>query len=299
MAVQSTAGVEFSGSVMRYSEIEQVDSAFKLLRLGNCEFEFDASSAICAEGAADRIETIRRALQDIFQGTQASVIRFVLPSSGMSRFTSLVSSVASEAERKAQITFETSLLSGDVGFGDVFPEILDSRAEEGLEKYSVSYVTPLISENLKAVGAAFEDTTVELVPSTNAAFLAFRHFAQNSSLPGGAYLLIGVYSSLTDFILIKNGASQAHVSIRTPFPENVAYHALLLANRFGLTYADITHLYVYGEEPGPKIVPVLEEAFGEIVSVFNPVVIVNLEEDRFEAGFPIEAFVPSIGAAIQ
>ncbi len=299
MAVLSTAGVEFAGSVMRYSEIEQVGSAFKLLRLGNCEFEFDASSAIYEEGFADRIETIRRALQDIFQGTHASVFRFVLPSSTMSRFTSLVPSVRSEAARKDQISFETGLLSGDVGFGDVFPEILDSKSDEGLEKYSVSHVTPLISKNLKAVGAAFADTPVELVPSTNAAYLAFRHFAQNSALPRGAYLLIGAYSSLTDFILIKNGVSQAHFSFQTPFPEDVAYHALLLANRFGLAYGDITHLYVYGEDPGPKFVPTLEEAFGEIVSVFNPGAIVDLEEDRFEAGFPIEAFVPSIGAAIQ
>ena len=44
MAGLTTAGVEFSGSVMRYAEIEQAESRFRLQRLGNCEFEFDAAS---------------------------------------------------------------------------------------------------------------------------------------------------------------------------------------------------------------------------------------------------------------
>ncbi len=46
MAGTSTAGVEFSRDLMRYAEVEQNDGHLRLLRLGNCAFEFDAEAVL-------------------------------------------------------------------------------------------------------------------------------------------------------------------------------------------------------------------------------------------------------------
>jgi len=299
MAAISTAGVEFTGNVMRYSEIEHLDAKFRLLRLGNCEFEFDAAAVVYQGDHPEHIETVRDALKDVFQDTEASFLRFVLPSNITTRFSSVVPAGSDEEEQMEQIAFETRLLGGESEAGDVFPAPLLVSPDTGLLEFSVSHLEPEISENLTRIGQAFPTIPVQLVPSSDAAFLAFRHVAHRNSYPRGVYLLIGSYGRGTDLVLIKDGSPLSHTSVSTPHPSDVAYHALLLVSRFGILHSDLKRVFIYGEETSPALVSIVDEAFGEKGSIFNPSAIVDLEEDRFEENFPIQAFVPSMGAAIQ
>ncbi len=299
MAATSTAGVEFTGSVMRYSEVERLESTCRLLRLGNCEFEFDVASVVYSGSQPEHIKTVQSALKDVFQGTEATRFRFVLPSQALTRFTSVVPEGADEDAQMEHIAFETRILSSDIDSGDVFPTLMSSLDSEDDLSFSVSLIESDVTENLRIIGSAFPEIPFEHVPSSDAAFLAFRHVAHRYEYPKGTYLLAGAYGRNTDFVLIKDGAPLAHTSIVTPHHSDAAYHSLLLLSRFGLSYSDLKQVFVYGEYAESTLVSSLETAVGEIVTIFNPSAIVDLDENRFEDDFPIQAFVPCMGAAIQ
>lgn len=299
MAGLITAGVEFSGSVMRYAEVEQAESRFRLLRLGNCEFEFDAFSVAYLGTQPELLTTIREALQDVFRDTASSVFRFVIPSSLQTRFTTAVPVDADVQERSGLIGFETRLFTSNREGGDVFPAHLRSANRSQVQGFAVAHVDDRVAVNVHSVGSAFPAVKVEIVPSMNAASLAFRHVAHRESLPTGTYLLVGTDNGRSDFILMHNAEPLTHSTMVSPHPEDVAYHALLTCSRFGKTCHDIQTVFMYGNADRNKGITGLRDAFGDRVRLLNPGVVVSLEPDHFELDFPIEAFVPAIGAAVQ
>ncbi|MDA0684746.1 MAG: hypothetical protein O2797_05825 [Bacteroidetes bacterium] len=299
MAGLTTAGVEFSGSVMRYAEIEQAESRFRLQRLGNCEFEFDAASVAYLGMQPDLLPTIREAIQDVFRDTTSSVIRFVIPTPLQTRFSTAVPIDADVQERSGLIGFETRLFTSNREGGDVFPVHLRSENRSQVQGFAVAHVDERVANHIRAVGSVFPDVEVQMVPSMNAAALSFRHVAHRESLSTGSYLLVGMIDGRSDFILMHNAESLTHSTMVTPYPEDTAYHALLTCSRFGKTCHDIQTVYVYGNADREAGMAGLRDAFGDRVQLLNPGIIVNLEPDRFETDYPIEAFVPAIGAAIQ
>ena len=299
MAGLSTAGVEFSGDLMRYAEVGHEDGRFRLLRLGNCEFEFDAESVVFGEGPGHLHGVIREALGDIFQDTEASTFRFVIPSGLQTRFTTAVPLEADVNQRSALIGFETRLFTGNRAGGDVFPAHLRSDPEVGAQRFAVSHIDETVSEALRDISSVFPGVPVQLAPSMMASTLAFRHIAHRERLSGRRYLLLGCHPDSCDVILMHGAEPLNQDHVERAHAEDVAYHGLLACSRAGLAWHEVDGVFAYGAHAAVCASGVLKEAFGDQASTLNPGVIVDLEEDRFGEDFPIEAFVPVIGSAIQ
>lgn len=284
---------------MRYAEVEHSDGRYRLLRLGNCEFEFDASTVVFGQGPRHLRNAVREALGDIFQDTEASLFRFVIPSDLQTRFTTAVPVEADVNQRSALIGYETRLFTGNKEGGDVFPAHLRSDPESGAQRFAVSHIDESVSETLRDLSSIFPGVPVQMSPSMMAATLAFRHVAHREQLPGRCYLVVGCNESSSDIILMRGAEPQAQDHVETVHPTDVAYHALLTCSRNGRAWHQVDGVFIHGRRTGNDVVSALSDAFGDRVETLNPGVIVDLEEDRFEADFPIEAFVPVIGAAIQ
>lgn len=299
MAGISTAGVEFSRDLMRYAEVEQHDGHHKLLRLGNCEFEFDAAAVLFDGDSPELMGAVRDAIADIFRDTEASGFRFVIPSNWQTRFTTAVPEEADVNLRSALIGYETRLFTDNREGGDIFPAHLYSNQESGAQRFAVSHIDESVSRSIGQLQSVFPDARFDLAPSMMAATLAFRHVAHRAQLPSQTYLLVGAADHGFDLILMRGAEPLVHESIPVAEPSDLAYRALLCCSRFGLAWKDIGRVFTYGSPLGNEITNMLSEAFGPDVERINPGVVVGLERDHFGDDFPIEAFLPVLGAAIQ
>lgn len=77
------------------------------------------------------------------------------------------------------------------------------------------------------------------------------------------------------------------------------YFVYEVLGRSGVTLAQLSKILVYGEWTNSDIMDGLAEEFGDRILKFDPSPIVSLDPSRFEEGFPIQAFVPCLGAAIR
>jgi hypothetical protein len=299
MAGISTAGVEFSRDLMRYAEVEQHDGHLKLLRLGNCEFEFDAEAVLFEGKEPALLDAIRDAMRDIFRDTEATGFRFVIPSRWQTRFTTAVPMEADVNLRSSLIGYETRLFTENREGGDIFPAHLRSNPDSGAQMFAVSHIDDAVSTSVKALHSVFPESSFELAPSMMAATLAFRHVAHRRQLPSSHYLLVGAGTGHTDYILMKGAEPLTQESVNVSLPRDQAYRALLCSSRHGISWQDIKRVFVYGSPSEDALLTALKEAFGPSVERINPGVVVGLEADHFGDSFPIEAFLPVMGAAIQ
>ena len=299
MAGISTAGVEFSRDLMRYAEVEQHDGHLKLLRLGNCEFEFDAEAVLFEGQDPAMLDAVKEAMSDIFQDTEASGFRFVIPSLWQTRFTTAVPVEADVNLRSALIGYETRLFTENREGGDIFPAHLRSNPDSGAQMFAVSHIDDAVSKSVKALHSVFPDASFDLAPSMMSATLAFRHVAHRRQLPARHYLLVGVGKGHTDYILMKGAEPLTQESVEVSVPRDQAYRALLCCSRFGLSWQDVERVFVYGSPSEDSLLTALSDAFGPAVERINPGVVVGLDADHFGEAFPIEAFLPVMGDAIQ
>ncbi len=298
MVSQSTAGVEFVGNLMRYAEVENDISSPRLLRLGNCEFEFDAAAVVYSGWAPQHIETIQSALKDVFRDTTSSAIRFVLPSSTLTRFESLRSRDVQGVDTKVQIGFETLLLNGGEQGGDVFPGDSIQKFNSDISGYAVHHLSQGISQRLARLCEVFPQQAKGHIPSANASIRSYRRLMDLQQAPKGNVLLLGCYPESTDYIGLSAEATLKSISIDTPTDSDRVYFAYEVLSRMQKATFDNCLLAVYGHSISAPFISLLTQEFGKRVSILNPGPMVNLDQNRFEKGFPIQAFVPCLGASI-
>ena len=299
MIAQSTAGVEFVGHLMRYAEVEFDGSTHKLLRLGNCEFEFDASEVVYSGAYPGRIETIQSALKDVFKDTISSSFRFVLPSSALTQFESSVANPSDEQALKSQIGFETLLFNGGESGGDVFPGEQMTQSSPLVQGYAVHHLSQRISDRIRALCTVFPSQTKGHIPSPNASLRSFRRLSEQGNMSNQNALLIGCYPDHTDYTVISAGIPVKMISRNTPTHSDRIYFGHEALTRLVPGSLKSPQVYVYGHVVHPDLVAGLVEDFGPQAQVLNPGPLVNLDKNRFEDGFPIEAFVPCLGASIR
>lgn len=299
MGVTSTAGVEFVGNLMRYAEVEYDGSTYRLLRLGNCEFEFDVADVIYQGHALEMVHTIQNALKDVFKDTVASSFRFVLPSAFLTKFESWLPNQVGQAEMRSQIGFETHLLNGGERGGDIFPGETPTSSFQQLDGYCVQHVSQAISTRLKGLCSHLPQLDLQLFPSINATIKSVRKLLEMQSIQGGSAVLLGCYPGNTDFIVLKNGLPVKLASRTTPTESDRVYFAHETLAKLHDSTVGPDAVMVYGHNLTSELIELLTSDFGKRVSVLNPSPLVNLDSSRFEQGFPIQAFVPCLGASIS
>lgn len=295
--VRSSAGISFSGSVMRYAEIERAGSVTRLLRLGNCDFEFDAASELFSPSRPSRLDVIREALSDVFSGTTADVVRAVIPGDQLVLFQTMVGRDSSPGERNRQIALETRVLVGEDADGDLFPAGGKPDESHAWVPVHVAHAGTHMAERVKQVGTIFGDVSFQMIPRATAVYQAM-HALQ--ALAGWeTCLVIGAFDGSTEFQLMMDGNRQGDVVYPVTDPADRLYFALEALSAWNVGHHDVARVVLHGDCVDGPLIDAMNDVWGTRAVLANPGPAVRLEEGRLEASFGFEAFLATVGAAIQ
>ena len=299
MEAGASAGVEFVGNLMRYAEVERRSDGYRLLRLGNCEFEFDAASVVYGGLLPRRMTTIQDAIGDVFKDTEAGQFTFVLPTSIMTSFKTHAAKGIAEGEFRKQIAFETKLMNGGKGEGDLFPGKPYDSEKSNWSTLNVTHLENEVGIRVRQLGSSFPESNSIVLPGSMASMNALQSLVSITGAASGSTLLIGCYDNQTDFILSKMDEDVRIRSWGTQTHADRVYFALESLHHASISISEIDSILVYGHEMDTPLLDSLEAEFGDLVAIFDPAPIVDMDSTRFEKGFPLHAFVPCIGAALR
>jgi hypothetical protein len=130
MDARVLAGIDLYGRTLRYAEVECYDvehhgTRHRLLRLGSCDFEFDVTRVLWSAPAdqqqqshQQQLETLGKALADVYESTSAGELRVVVHPPQAYSFFAPAPARAARAARLEHFAREAQLLAdGDAADG--------------------------------------------------------------------------------------------------------------------------------------------------------------------------------------
>ncbi|NNF04842.1 MAG: hypothetical protein HKN17_10285 [Rhodothermales bacterium] len=301
----TTAGLELSGHTLRYTEVEQTGSAVRLLRLGNCDFDFDAEADLFSGTEPRRLETLAEAIEDVFENTTATVFRFAVPPAHLTSFTALVPAESDTTLRGDLIAAEAVVLGVPLG-GDLFPSQGTSVRRSGLRMH-VSHASKTLRDRVtslcenipggeEASGSAVADRHVALLPSST----AVRHLHVNLDGDGdGPALLLGCYPGATEYTVLRGAEPALEWADDLDHPVDRLYFCLDVLDRVSVTVPSVSSVRLYGPDADDDVLAQVRSVFGARARRLNPCPAVNVSPDQFDPEFRFESFGACIGAALS
>jgi hypothetical protein len=304
MQAQARAGIEFSDSVLRYAEVEQYGSRFRLLRLGTCDFDFGLVDDLLYRHDPDAVDVVREALQDVFSGSIASSLHAALhPSLTASFFTSVPAGLSPE-ERQYRLTTESMLVTGARSTSDlsISSSEVGVRHENGDVELSVLATEPKVRKGLDLLLSDMNVPSQGLRLTTEGAALIMRHLWSRRGVTGDptrpVALGIGGYPGSVEFTVTRRGDWVFSHFARATTAVDYAYFAGTVLERIGVYPDELGTVYLYGAQLPANCVEVLSAVWDAVVERLNPLEIVDLDPDTLAGEFASEAYVPCIGAAL-
>lgn len=305
----TTAGLELSGRTLRYTEIEQTGSAVRLLRLGNCDFDFDAEADLFSPEPPARLDTLTEAIGDVFENTTATVFRFAVPPPHLTSFTALVPADSDAALRGDLIAAEAVVLGVPLG-GDLFPSPGASVRRSG-QRMHVAHASRTIRDRVsrlcddipvpEAEGGASPESSararhVALIPSST----AVRHLHVNlDGDSGGPSLLLGCYSGATEYTVLDRGEPALEWTDDVDHPLDRLYFCLDVLDRVSVTVPSVSTVRLYGPDAADEVLEAVRSVFGDRIRRLDPSPAVNVSPSQFAPDFRFESFGACIGAALS
>ena len=304
MQAIARAGVEFHGSAMRYAEIEEVNREFRLLRLGDCQFEFDAFEVLFKKGPDAFLDTISEAITEVFQGSAAKDFRIAIHPPVAKTFLSSVPSTASPSLRDEQLIFESAVLDIDRDVSALRSNELaaQSTAEsvdtgDAHRRVHVSHVATDVSAKLEKVFTRAGWPDFEIISSSEAVAKLTRRLAEVQPDKNAPLMSVGIFADHSVYTIVKNGEwLYDHVRPEND-PTDVAYFAMQAMAAAGISVTDLSMISHYGSEDLYSASGTLNSVFKVPVQVMNPIETVGLRGNAFEKDFAQTAFTVCIGSA--
>ncbi len=302
MQASATAGIEFYGAAMRYSEVEHYGRRYRLLRLGDCDFEFDVSEALFKTGEEKYLEIVNDAVAEIFLGTTATRFRMVVHPQTARVFNSIAETGTEEPVVSENVAFESAMLHEQIvgtDGRDVLrgAEIIDG-GEPRIESLHVTEIGASVRRRFDRIVSGIPDIEVETISSSLAVSNILQKLSRKRERPDEFELSIGLYETCTEFTLLRDGQGLFAQHREETDPGDVAYFALHVLNLSRKTKSTSTGVQVYGTEVSDETMGTLETVFGRKLSVLNPIPVMDLNTDQFDENFRFESFVACLGAAL-
>ncbi len=321
MLTSASAGVEFLGSGMRYVEIEHSDGGYRLLRLGDCDFEFDVHEVLFGSGPEAYLDTIAEAITEVFDGSVADVFRVAVHPPASRSFMSSVfgpAGASGESARKEQLVFEAALL-------DVDRDVVALRAASGIavsdaqegglpsaggvdvavsarepvsRRNHVSHISSATHERLEEVFSRAGRKNLETISSSEAVARVLREvsLAQNQSKK--SVMSVGVFNDYSMYTLMRDGEWLfSHQRAETE-PEDVLYFALQMLRLAQEQISDVGLVALFGSRNTENLAGVLGKFMEPPIENINPLSVVDLKGNSFQKDFAHFAFTMCIGAAL-
>ncbi len=303
MDAQIRTGIDICDSVLRYAEVEQYGSRFRLLRLGSCYFEFDVSREVFSSDAPTYLKTIGEAVHDVFAGSNASSMHVAVHPPDCLSFFSPVAPSDPPFLREERLRREALLLSdGSASVRLVSQRLLEDRSSDGeiFEWHHGLAVDERVYERLDRIFEALPGHGYSVHLSTQAAALVAGRLL-NRQDPVGAFPLamaVGGYTGHVEYTLLRRGQwfYSHHVPARSS--DDAVFFSVALLQRLGYRPADVGRVYVYGNVLNLAESPLMRMLYPTAPEVLNPTQVVALDPASLAATFDSEAYVPCIGVAL-
>lgn len=307
MSARARVGLELVDSVLRYAAVEETDDVIRLLRLGRCEFDFDAAQRLLADEQGSNVTALAEAVENVLDGIDAVHFHVVVHPPACTTFTAPVAGGTSPAERNEQLHWEAGQLMGldEESFKIVVhPLLSEDREQTGPVDWF--YVAALRRDVYANLVALLEESRGRVVPH----FTGSVHAASSvvhAMEPVGAgppaeesvlRLLVGQYGAHTEYTLCQPRRTFASAYWEGSDAGDAAYAAAQLVDRVDRSLTEIDELLLYGPDPDEQVLSDLTTLTGCSAERFNPFEALNVDTGQVEDDFSYWEYVPSVGVTI-
>lgn len=305
MEACARAGIDIYDTVLRYAEVEQYGSRYRLLRLGSCDFDFNLTNDLIVEGKKESIETISEALYDVFTGSIASELQVTLhPPSCYSFFVPITANL-SDADRKVRLQQETAVLAGvDMALRLSADAVYTERINGGepIDWVHVLAVREEVFDRFERILKVLPHARHRFVVSMHSAATTMitidRRLAglENENRP--YVLAVGWYPSHIEYTLCRQNRWYFSHYTKAGSHCDSAYFAVALLNHVKIKPSEIGQVYLYGTGVDSKKFGYFQSIFSLEPEYLNPLSVVDLDPGSLTSNFDSEAYVPCVGAAL-
>lgn len=302
MEAHVRAGIDVYGRILRYAEVEQYGSRYRLLRLGTCDFDFDVVDEVLAHENPEHVETVSNALGDIFSGSIAGSLNVTIhPPACYSFFTPLPAE-SDSSERKIRLQQEASLLAGTEQPLHITADAVRSQEmEDGtrVDWVHVLAVDDRIHGRIRTIIEKLPHPRRRMMVSMQGAARSMAKIQRSTTDAGPSYsIAVGAYPHHIEYTLSRDGAwyfSNYSASVPT---DDLPFFALSLLQRFGLSIGDVGHLFVYGNDADPAHFSGLESVADIDVRRLDPFTFLDLDSGTLSPDFDAESYVGCVGVTL-
>jgi hypothetical protein len=305
MEHHTSASVEVNGSVLRYAEVVREGDAYRLVRLGSCEFDFDLEESALHTGGGPWADTLARALKDIFAGSAALDLHIALHPLMSTSFFVPIPAGMPMVEREAQLRDEVALvLPGEeaiVTAEFVRPEVLPDGAT--VNWFHVLALPATVAEAFDRVVGSLAVIRRRFCSSTSSVAAVLKHIARRRAAATPVAtpyrLAIGSYADQTEYVLIRNQGWHYSLAVRAADPLDRAYFGAALLQRVSVAADELTEVFVYGTRIEPELRAVIPTLLKTEPETLDPLSLVVHESDGISDSFSAESYAACIGANLR
>lgn len=304
MEAHARAAVDIYGRILRYAEVEQYGSRYRLLRLGSCDFDFDVVRDVLHAEDAEQVKTVSEALQDVFSGSIAGTLNVTLHPPGCYSFFCPLPFRGAASDRKVRLQQEVALLAGPEQRLHITADAVRGQqlsAGDRVDWVHVLAVEDRVQARLNAVLNGLSQPRRRMMVGMQAAAAAVNSVRRPSlerRERGPGALAIGWYPDHVEYVLCSEGQWYFSKYTDPVPPVDVAYFSVSMIDRFGLRPAEVERLYVYGNDVDVSLFSDLESVFDIEARRLNPLSIVDLDTGSLSSDFEAEAYVGCVGATL-
>lgn len=306
------AGIELTGRVMRYAEVERGDRGARprLVRLGACDFDFDVADAILDLTGPTHLDTVAAAIEEIFDGTEARRLAVIVHPWNTTSFFSPVREGTPPVERLEQFKQEAAMLADASAGRPVRVRATPVRIEalpDG-SRHHWHHVLRLpesvharLAHLAKPLGRdrRGRDGGHEFVDSAGAAAaIATRlTYVEDEEDPGFA-LAVGMYPGHLELALVQGETWHFGHHAEADVLSDGAYYAAALLNRLAIAPSSVDRLLVYGAAADSSLAASLSGWLGIEPEPLNPLRLFGLAPAGADP-YALTAYAPCLGALLR
>jgi len=323
LATRVRAGVELSGKALRYAEVDLGPRGFaaerlgaeagpRLLRMGACDFDFDAAAAILDPSGPAHLDTIATAVKEIFASSRAERLCVAVHPWHATSFFAPLAAGMSAADRFEQLRQEAAMLADARQPRPVRVTATPVRTET--TPAGIAYHWHHVLRLPEAVHARMDHVAHRIGEGVPHSFVdsAGAAAAVASALRPGEErqdqmndpdavpfsLAVGVFDSCVEFALTRGETWFHSAWAEAAEMSDSAYFGAALLDRLNVPRDQVRRLYLYGEAADSALVAGLEDLLAIEAQPLNPLAMFKRVYNAAEP-LSLASFAPCVGAALR
>ncbi len=290
------AGVFFEQSQMRYAEVERAAQGPRLLRLGSCDFDFDAEAAIL-RGEQDRLDTIRDALVDVYAGTDSEDFCVVLPSSAGVAFFAPVPAEMDVEARSRLLAQEAAIVAGSDTYQLVSAERTARDGGDGAadQWHFVAAIPQVLKDCLAGLLEVFPAVRQHYLTASQAAVRIALSKPPASPRPR---VLVGCHAGHADIALTDPEKLVTGKTVITEAASDTCYYLAAMLVDEGLESDQLDTVLLYGTAADDELLQMVRSRICARAGRLNPLEVVINDPASVKASFDATRYVLCIGGAV-